>query len=238
MLLTCGVSQANGEKVLGQLGANVGEPSLLLGRLNGVSSIVAKAKQAVGESVLGELVAHFLGRLNSLVGNAQSSDGNDIVVDDSTGATLVGIANLPGLSVLQLSGRALARVVQSLAMDFVGVGVGAEDPEVTGASVEIEVDGLSWGSNLHWCNVLYIRRVVGARSSNDGAGALTGSQLGVQDLLPGSLMLRVVTRLVALGKVVGLIKNVTRLLAVLHLNAESTSTLSGGGQGARRGGNH
>ena len=151
----------------------------MLGRLNGVSSIISEAEETVGEVILGELSAHFLGRFNSLVRNTQSSDRDDVIVNDSTGAALVGVTNFPGLTVLLFSSRALARVVERLAVDLVGVGIGAENPEITRASVEVEVDSLGRGSDLNRSNVLLICRVVRARSGNDGAGALPDSQLRV-----------------------------------------------------------
>jgi hypothetical protein len=92
---------------------------------------------------LNELSTQLLRKLDRLVLDGQASQDKCIGADIAAGSTAVAVRDLPGAAGGLLEGRALRRVEDGVAGGggggFDGRGeLGAPDPEVCGAGVEVE----------------------------------------------------------------------------------------------------
>ena len=195
-ILTSTVLQVSGEDGLAQGRLDIVEEGLLRGRRDRVEAAEGQAEQAVGAVGL-ELRRDLLGALDSLLLEAHASHGHDVGVDVAAGAGLVAVGNAPG-STRQSLGRArLGRVVLGVTAAS-ALGLGREHPEVRRAGIEVQVQGLSRGTDLHGCEVLAVvlGRGVGGRASvaaalggglaaRDGGGHVVGHRLAELDVSAG-----------------------------------------------------
>ncbi|KAL1851360.1 hypothetical protein VTK73DRAFT_9452 [Phialemonium thermophilum] len=78
-----------------------------------------------------------------------AADGDGVEVDVAAGRAAVAVGDGPGGAREALGGAALGGVVEGLAVDGAARGLGAEDPEVAGARVEVQVQGLRRGADGH-----------------------------------------------------------------------------------------
>lgn len=124
------------------------EEGLLLVGADSVDGAESKAEKTAGLGVPGELVRDLLGRFNSLVLDSEATDGNGVKIDVAAAAALVTVGDVPSSTGDLLGGGTLGDIVQGLATDFRGISLRAEHPQVTGTSVEVEVQSLGRSSDL------------------------------------------------------------------------------------------
>lgn len=179
VLLTSVVLEVSSEQRGGQRALGVVEEGLLLVGRDGVQAAEGQAEQAVVVRVLGELGGDNLGRLNGLLGDGQAANGDLVGVDVAAGGAAVAVRDLPGGARELAGGAALARVVDALARHFVAGSLAAEDPQIRGAGVEVEVQDLGRGANRDGSEVL--RVVLGGSGRGAASGTLDGRAGGIAD---------------------------------------------------------
>lgn len=151
--------QVGGEDRLGEAADGVVEEGLLRRRRDRVEAAEGEAEQAGGAAVGGEGAGDLLGRLNGLGGHGQAADADNVGVDIAARCAAIAVRDGPGCARQFLGRAAAARLVQRLAIDLAAGGLGAEDPEVAGAGVEIQVEDLSGRANADGGQVLGLREL-------------------------------------------------------------------------------
>ncbi len=195
-ILTSIVLQVGGEDGLAQGRLDVVEESLLRRGRDGVEAAEGQTEQTVGAVGL-ELGRDLLGTLDRLLLEAHASHGHDVGVDVAAGAGSVAVRNAPGSTRQRLGRARLGRVVLGVTAAR-ALGLGREDPEVRRAGVEVQVQGLSRGTDLNGGEVLAVvlSRGVGGRAGiaaalggglalGGGGGDVVGHGLAELDVSPG-----------------------------------------------------
>jgi hypothetical protein len=176
------------------------EPGLDRGRGDGVDAAESKTKETVSVAVTGELGADGLGGFDSLLGDGNSSDLDDVVVDDTAGGRSITVGDRPGSTGILDGSSTGTDLVGCLTVDISGGGQGGENPaipelafslsrpysaniQIRGAGIKVKVEGLSGSTDFDGAEVL---AVVLSWCSNNTARASCG------EVGPGSSELDVV----------------------------------------------
>lgn len=184
--VTGSVLQVGSKESRVQSGLCIVEKGVLLGGLDRVDGAKGQPEKPGRGRVLRELGRHLLGGLDGLGIHRQATDGDCVGVNDATGAAAVAVRDAPGRSAERLGGRALAWVVQRLAIDLRGRGQAAEDPEIAGACIKVQVQSLGGCADLHGGQVLDVILLgrVGIRARGplavlaaEGVGHVDGDRL-------------------------------------------------------------
>jgi len=128
---------------------DVVKPRLLLSGRDSVEGAERQTKEAIEVALGGEGARDSLRGLDGLLRNGQAADLDDVGIHNTAGRAAVAVADGPS-GVGELGRRAaLAGAVQGLAVHVARAGVGAEDPQVRGARVEVQVQRLRGRADLH-----------------------------------------------------------------------------------------
>lgn len=150
-----------------------------------IQAAESKTKQAIGFRLGRERIRDGGGDLDGLVGHRQASNGDLVGINLSTGGRAIAIGDAPGGTAQRLGGAALGRVVDGLAVDLARGRRGGENPQIRGAGIEVQVEGLCRRADLHGGDVRIIKGVDGR-----GAGGASGAALETElsgDVGDGSL---------------------------------------------------
>lgn len=131
-----------------EIGLDVIEPCLLRRGPDGVQGAEGEAEQAVQVALRGEGARHGLGRLDRLLGDREVAHLDDIGIDNAAGRAAIAVGDGPPRAVDLGRRVALGGRVQGLAVDEAHPRVGAEDPEIRRARVDVEVEGLGRRADL------------------------------------------------------------------------------------------
>ena len=124
------------------------EEGFLVSGSDSVERAECKTEKPAGLGIVGELIRDLRGGFNSLVLDSEATYGNGVKVDIAAAAASIAVGNVPASILDFLGSGTLGDVVEGLSMNLRGFGLRAEHPQVTGTSIEVEVQGLRGSSDL------------------------------------------------------------------------------------------
>ncbi len=148
---------------------------------DGVQGVESETNETVGAGVGGKARRDCLGCLH-LLGDRNAANADDVGVDDTAGAAAIAVGDGPLGTGHLLGGARLAGVVDSLSLDLRRRGQAAEDPQVRGAGVKVEVESLGRGPDRHGAVVGIVGRVYGGGNHAARLATAEGTAGHVGDL--------------------------------------------------------
>ena len=136
------VFEVCGKERGGEVGADVVEEGFLGARLDGVDAAEGEADEPVRLGVGDEGGGDVRRELDRLGGYGRAADGDGVGADDAGGAAAVAVGDAPGAVFEGGVGRGVVGGEGRVLFLLGGGEQGAEEPEVRGAGVEVEEEGL------------------------------------------------------------------------------------------------
>lgn len=141
------VGQVGSEDGLVEVGHDVIEEGLLLLWLDGVDLAKGKTHESISVGVLDERLGNSGGHLNGLLGDSSATNVNGVKANVAGGTATIAVGDEETGTIHGLEGSAFGGIESSMAANGTPRKLGAEDPEVTAARVEVQVEGLA--ADLH-----------------------------------------------------------------------------------------